>query len=53
MNVQEEYDSCRISQEEPRVVAVCDNPNKPQQFTITFRLVGVEYIYAAFYKLFT
>lgn len=33
----EEYDSCRISQEEPRVVAVCDSPDKPQQFTITFR----------------
>merc|ERR1712115_752905 len=33
----EEYDSCRISQADPRVVAVCDKPDKELQFTITFR----------------
>ena len=33
----EEYDSCRISQSDPRVVAVCDKPDKQLQFTITFR----------------
>ena len=33
----EEYDSCRISQNDPRVVAVCDKPDKQLQFTITFR----------------
>ena len=35
----EEYDSCRISQAEPRVVAVCDKPERRLQFTITFRFV--------------
>lgn len=33
----EEYDTCRISQAEPRVVAVCDKPDRQLQFTITFR----------------
>jgi len=33
----EEYDSCRISQRDPRVVAVCDKPDRQLQFTITFR----------------
>lgn len=33
----EEYDSCRISQLNPRVVAVCDRPDRQLQFTITFR----------------
>merc|ERR1719228_1357734 len=33
----EEYDSCRISQSDPRVVAVCDKPERQLQFTITFR----------------
>jgi len=33
----EEYDSCRISQHDPRVVAVCDKPERDLQFTITFR----------------
>ena len=33
----EEYDSCRISQTDPRVVAVCDKPDRQLQFTITFR----------------
>jgi len=33
----EEYDSCRISQSDPRVVAVCDKPDRQLQFTITFR----------------
>jgi len=33
----EEYDSCVISQQDPRVVAVCDKPDRELQFTITFR----------------
>jgi ephrin-B len=33
----EEYDSCRISQSDPRVVAVCDKPDRKLSFTITFR----------------
>jgi len=33
----EEYDSCRINQESPRVVAVCNDPLKQRKFTITFR----------------
>jgi len=33
----EEYDSCRISQADPRVVAVCDKPEKELQYTLTFR----------------
>lgn len=33
----EEYDSCVISQQDPRVVAVCDKPDSELQFTITFR----------------
>lgn len=33
----EEYDTCRISQRDPRVVAVCDSPYDQTQFTITFR----------------
>ena len=33
----EEYDTCRISQRDPRVVAVCDRPYDQTQFTITFR----------------
>lgn len=33
----EEYDSCIISQKQPRVVAVCNKPDTHQQFTITFR----------------
>ena len=38
----EEYDSCRISQAEPRVVAVCDKPERRLQFTITFRCVQLK-----------
>lgn len=33
----EEYESCTISQKQPRVVAVCNKPDTHQQFTITFR----------------
>ena len=33
----EEYDSCRITNPNPKVVAVCDKPNKVMYFTITFR----------------
>ena len=39
----EEYDSCRISQADPRVVAVCDKPHTQLQFTITFRYSTVQY----------
>ena len=38
----EEYDTCRISQAEPRVVAVCDSPERSLQFTITFRWETLE-----------
>ena len=34
----EEYDTCRISQNNPKVVAKCDNPDRPP-VTITFRSV--------------
>ena len=34
----EEYDTCRISQTNPKVVAKCDNPDRPP-VTITFRSV--------------
>eukprot|EP00096_Caligus_rogercresseyi_P010717 TRINITY_DN3998_c0_g6_i1.p1 TRINITY_DN3998_c0_g6~~TRINITY_DN3998_c0_g6_i1.p1 ORF type:complete len:275 (+),score=60.23 TRINITY_DN3998_c0_g6_i1:47-871(+) len=33
----EEYDSCRISNPKPRIVAVCNDPYKVLYFTITFR----------------
>jgi len=33
----EEYESCRITHSEPRVVAVCDKPQTQLQTTITFR----------------
>jgi len=33
----EEYDTCRISQKDPRVVAVCDKPDQDLQYTLTFR----------------
>ncbi|KAK2726608.1 hypothetical protein QYM36_007447 [Artemia franciscana] len=33
----EEYDSCRITNPNPRIIAVCDKPNKLMYFTITFR----------------
>ena len=39
----EEYDSCRISQADPRVVAGCDKPHTQLQFTITFRYSTVQY----------
>ena len=32
----EEYDTCRINQQNPKVVAQCDNPDRPP-VTITFR----------------
>ena len=34
----EEYDTCRISQTNPKVVAKCDSPDRPP-VTITFRSV--------------
>ncbi|XP_015609719.1 ephrin-B1 isoform X2 [Cephus cinctus] len=33
----EEYETCRITNPTPRVIAVCDKPNKTMYFTITFR----------------
>ncbi|XP_055933774.1 ephrin-B2-like isoform X1 [Argiope bruennichi] len=33
----EEYDSCRITNPNPRIIAVCDKPNQVMYFTITFR----------------
>ncbi|XP_042145364.1 ephrin-A5 isoform X1 [Ixodes scapularis] len=33
----EEYDSCRITNPMPRIIAVCDRPHQLMYFTITFR----------------
>lgn len=33
----EEYDSCRITNPSPRIIAVCDRPHQLMYFTITFR----------------
>ncbi|KAK7573414.1 hypothetical protein V9T40_010605 [Parthenolecanium corni] len=33
----EEYDTCRITNPTPRIIAVCDKPNKLLYYTITFR----------------
>lgn len=33
----EEYESCRITQPNPRIIAVCDRPHELMYFTITFR----------------
>ncbi|XP_037069880.1 ephrin-B1-like isoform X2 [Pollicipes pollicipes] len=33
----EEYDTCRITNPNPRIIAVCDKPYKLMFFTITFR----------------
>ncbi|XP_048512254.1 ephrin-B1 isoform X2 [Athalia rosae] len=33
----EEYETCRITNPNPRIIAVCDKPNKTMYFTITFR----------------
>lgn len=33
----EEYDSCRITNPMPRIIAVCDKPHQLMYFTITFR----------------
>lgn len=33
----EEYDSCRITNPTPRIIAVCDKPHQLMYFTITFR----------------
>jgi len=34
---QQEYDSCRITEANPRIIAVCDRPHQLMYFTITFR----------------
>jgi hypothetical protein len=33
----EEYDSCRITNPKPRIVAICNRPHRLMYFTITFR----------------
>lgn len=33
----EEYDTCRITNPNPRIIAICDKPHKLMYFTITFR----------------
>merc|ERR1712241_1338034 len=33
----EEYDSCRITQPSPKIIAVCNRPHELMYFTITFR----------------
>ncbi|OXU21205.1 hypothetical protein TSAR_015284 [Trichomalopsis sarcophagae] len=33
----EEYETCRITNQSPRVIAICDKPFKMMYFTITFR----------------
>ena len=33
----DEYDSCRITNPNPRVIAICDKPHEVMYFTITFR----------------
>lgn len=33
----EEYDSCRITKPNPRIIAICDKPHQLMYFTITFR----------------
>jgi len=33
----EEYDSCRITDPDPRVIAICNKPHELMYFTITFR----------------
>lgn len=33
----DEYESCRITNPNPRIIAVCDKPYKLMYFTITFR----------------
>lgn len=34
---QEEYDSCRVNNQRPKIVAICNKPETFQYFTITFR----------------
>ena len=33
---QQEYDSCRITEANPRIIAVCDRPHQLMYFTITW-----------------
>lgn len=33
----EEYETCRITNQSPRVIAICDKPFRTMYFTITFR----------------
>ncbi|XP_017773565.1 PREDICTED: ephrin-B2-like [Nicrophorus vespilloides] len=33
----EEYETCRITNPNPRIIAICDKPHKLMYFTITFR----------------
>lgn len=32
-----EYETCRITNANPRIIAICDKPQKLMYFTITFR----------------
>ena len=34
---QDDFDSCRVSEERPKIVAICNKPEEFQYFTITFR----------------
>ena len=34
---EEEFDTCRVSEQRPKIVAICNKPQKFQYFTITFR----------------
>ena len=34
---QDEFQSCRVSDQRPKIVAICDKPEEFQYFTITFR----------------
>ena len=34
---QEDFDTCRVSDQRPKIIAICNQPEKFQYFTITFR----------------
>ena len=34
---QDEYESCRVNNQRPKIVAICNKPETFQYFTITFR----------------
>lgn len=60
----EEYETCRITNPNPRIIAICDKPYKLMYFTITFRpftpqpgglefLPGKDYYFICKYPYFT